>query len=49
MTESKFEELLKLNINDKVEKKKSGKTELTYLSWAFAVSEMEKAYPEWEY
>ena len=46
---SKFEELLKLNVNDKVEKKKSGKTELTYLSWAFAVSEMEKAYPEWEY
>lgn len=49
MTESKFEELLKLNINDKVEKKKSGKTELTYLSWAYAVSEMEKSYPEWEY
>jgi hypothetical protein len=45
----KFEELLKLNVNDKVEKKKSGKTELTYLSWAFAVAEMEKAYPEWEY
>lgn len=48
-TISKFEELLKLNVNDKVEKKKSGKTELTYLSWAFAVAEMEKAYPEWEY
>ena len=49
MTESKFEELLKLNVNDKVERKKSGNTELTYLSWAFAVSEIEKAYPEWEY
>lgn len=48
-TISKFEELLKLNVNDKVEKKKSGKTELTYLSWAFAIAEMEKAYPEWEY
>ena len=48
-TISKFQELLKLNVNDKVEKKKSGKTELTYLSWAFAVAEMEKAYPEWEY
>lgn len=46
---SKFEELLKFNINDKVEKKKSGNTELTYLSWAFAIGEMEKAYPEWEY
>lgn len=46
---SKFEELLKLNVNDKVEKKKSGSTDLTYLSWAFAVAEMEKAYPEWEY
>lgn len=46
---SKFEELLKFNINDKVEKKRSGNTELTYLSWAFAVGEMEKAYPEWEY
>lgn len=48
-TVSKFEELVKLNVNDKVEKKKSGNTELTYLSWAFAVAEMEKAYPEWEY
>lgn len=46
---SKFEELLKLNINDKVEKKKSGNNQLTYLSWAFAIGEMEKAYPEWEY
>jgi len=49
MTESKFEELLKLNLNDKVEKKKSGKTELAYLSWAYAVSEIEKTYPDWEY
>lgn len=48
-TISRFEELLKLNVNDKVEKKKSGKTELTYLSWSFAIAEMEKAYPEWEY
>jgi hypothetical protein len=46
---TKFETLLQLNVNDKVEKKKSGNTELTYLSWAFAVAEMEKAYPDWEY
>jgi len=48
-TIGKFEELLKLNVNDKVEKKKSGNVQLTYLSWSFAVAEMEKAYPEWEY
>ncbi|NCA28511.1 MAG: DUF1071 domain-containing protein [Proteobacteria bacterium] len=46
---TKFETLLQLNVNGKVEKKKSGNTELTYLSWAFAVAEMEKAYPDWEY
>lgn len=46
---TKFETLLQLNVNDKVEKKKSGNTELTYLSWAFAVAEMEKAHPDWEY
>lgn len=46
---TKFEELLTLNVNDKIEKKKSGNAELTYLSWSFAVAEMEKAYPEWEY
>lgn len=46
---SKFEELLKINLKDKVEKKASGGKALTYLSWSFAIAEMEKAYPEWEY
>lgn len=42
---TKFEELLSLNLNDKTDKK--GK--YTYLSWAFAVEEMTKAYPNWDY
>ena len=45
----KFEELLKLNINDKVETRKSGKTELKYLSWSYAVAEFTKAYPNFTY
>lgn len=50
MTEkTKFEELYSIDIRDKVEKKKSGKVELSYLSWAYAVREMERAYPDWEY
>lgn len=43
---SKFETLLSLNVNDKVEKKKDGKTELTYLSWVYAWSEFKKVYPD---
>ena len=45
----KFEELLKLNVNDKTEKRKSGSTELTYLSWSYAVEEFTKAYPNFTY
>ena len=45
----KFEELLKLNVNDKVETRKSGKTELKYLSWSYAVAEFTKAYPNFTY
>jgi len=40
-----FETLLQLNVNDKTEKKKSGNTSLTYLSWSFAWSEFVKVYP----
>lgn len=47
--ESKFNELLQLNVNDKTEKRKSGSTELTYLSWAFAWSEFKKVYPDATY
>lgn len=41
----KFEELLQLNVNDKVEKKNG----LSYLSWSYAVAEFTKAYPDFKY
>ena len=41
----KFEELYKLNVNDKTEKKGN----LTYLSWAFAWAEFKKVYPDANY
>ena len=47
--EDKFRELLSLDVNDKTEKRKSGSTELTYLSWAWAWAEFKKAYPEATY
>ena len=45
-----FEELLKVNVNDKIEKRKgdNGK-DLSYLSWAFAWTEFKKIYPEATY
>ena len=47
--ENKFLELLKLNVNDKIEKRKNGNTELSYLSWSYAVVEFTKAYPNFTY
>jgi len=47
--ELKFEELFKLNVNDKTEIKQSGNTKLTYLSWSFAWSEFVKVYPKATY
>ena len=44
-----FEELNKLNVNDRTEKKKTGGTELTYLSWVWAWAEVKKRYPEAHY
>ena len=44
-----FEELLKLNVNDKTEKKKTGNATLTYLSWSYAWQEFVKMYPEATY
>ena len=46
---NKFLELLKLNVNDKTEKRSNGSTELTYLSWSYAVAEFTKAYPDFKY
>lgn len=45
----KFEELVKLNVNDKVEKKESGGVTLSYLSWAWAWGYFKKIYPEAKY
>ena len=44
-----FEELNAINVNDKTEKKKSGGTELTYLSWTWAWAEVKKRYPDAHY
>jgi hypothetical protein len=41
----KFEEVLKVNVNDKTEKKGN----LTYLSWAWAWAEFKKLYPDATY
>jgi hypothetical protein len=46
---SSFEKLVQLNVNDKIEKRTDGKTELSYLSWAFAWSEFKKVFPEAQY
>ena len=44
-----FEELNAINVNDKTEKKISGSTELTYLSWTWAWAEVKKRYPDAHY
>ena len=41
-TESKFNELYSLNVNEKTDKKNG----LTYLTWAFAWAEFKKVYPD---
>ena len=42
---SKFEEIIKINVNEKTEKKGV----LTYLSWAWAWAEFKKVYPDAQY
>ena len=46
---AKFEELLNENVNDDVETKKSGNTELKYLSWAPAWKRFKKICPDAKY
>ncbi|HET8689375.1 MAG TPA: DUF1071 domain-containing protein [Methanosarcina sp.] len=46
---TEFERLYHLDVNSKTEKKKTGNTELTYLSWAWAWAEFVKVYPEARY
>ena len=40
-----FLDLFNVNVNENVEKKEG----LAYLSWAFAVAEVSKRYPDWKY
>lgn len=47
--ENKFLELSKLNISKKIEKRKNGEQELSYLSWSDAVTEFSKVYPQFRY
>lgn len=51
MSEQKsvFDTLFAVNVNGHTEKKKSGNTELTYLSWPFAWAEVKKSYPNATY
>lgn len=50
MEQSKFLELLQLNVNDKVEKKPTGNNKsLSYLSWAWAWAEFKKVYDDATY
>lgn len=44
-----FETLNKLNVNEHVEVKETGKTKLSYLSWSWAWAEVKKHYPNATY
>lgn len=44
-----FKKLNGINVNDRTEKKKAGKSQLTYLSWAWAWAETCKAFPDANY
>lgn len=44
-----FDTLNAINVNDRTEKKKTGSTELTYLSWTWAWAEVKKRYPDAHY
>lgn len=46
---TQFTELLSLDVSAKVDKKKTGKATLSYLSWAYAWGEFCKAYPDATY
>lgn len=46
---SVFNTLLTINVNEHVEVKKSGNTELSYLSWPYAWAEVKSRYPDATY
>ena len=48
-TENPFVKLFSIDFKDHVEVKKSGKTELKYVSWAYAWAEVKKLYPSASY
>lgn len=49
MTDSKFEQLLAMDVNDKKETRGEGRNALDYLSWVFAWAEFKKVYPKGNY
>lgn len=49
MSKNVFENLFHLDVNEHVEKKKTGSTTLSYLSWAWAWAEVKKKYPFADY
>lgn len=44
-----FDELFHLDVNDRVEKKKTGNTQLSYLSWSWAWAEVKKRFEDATY
>lgn len=48
-SEEIFDTLFHLDVNDRVEKKKTGKTSLSYLSWSWAWAEFKKVEPDAHY
>lgn len=48
-TKGVFDTLNKIDVTKRIEKKKQGKTQLSYLSWAWAWAEVKKEYPEAQY
>lgn len=48
-TKEVFNTLFSLNVNEHVEKKNTGKANLSYLSWAWAWAETKKRYPDASY
>ena len=49
VTRTVFETLNSVNVNDHTEVKDTGKTKLTYLSWAWAWAEVKKKFPDATY
>ena len=49
MENNVFNELYKVNVNEHVEKKNTGKVTLSYLSWTYAWAEVKKRYPDASY